>query len=92
MMESVAYDLIKKEGFEEGRKEGGKEEIREGILQAMRDNLVVILEARFETVSGRILRTFTEIDHPDLPKLLLNSAVRADSLDSFQEKMRQILD
>lgn len=51
MIESAGYDLIKNEGFREGKQEGMLQGIQvgreEGILQTFAETLIVLLEVKF---------------------------------------------
>lgn len=103
MRESVAYELIKKEGFDEGLQEGmhrGLQEgmhkglqqgFRQGSVQSSRRLLVGVLEARFETVPGSVLSMLQHIDDPDALEMLHNAALRAKSMEQFTDKLRALV-
>lgn len=50
MIESAAYDIIKKEGWEEGKIEGRQEGRQEGKQEGKQEFLFKMLEGRFGTV------------------------------------------
>ena len=84
MIESAAYDLIKEDGIKEG--------IQQGMLGQSRQDLIDVLEARFELVPRSITATIQEIDDPAVFKILLKKAVTIDSLDSFRELLNKVLE
>jgi len=100
MRESAAYELIKKEGFEEGLQEGmerglrqGMERgLRQGFVQSARRLLLGALEARFETVPRSVLTMLQAIDDPDVLEMLHKAAVRAESMEHFKEKLRATME
>uniref|UniRef100_A0A831ZY48 DUF4351 domain-containing protein n=1 Tax=Desulfacinum infernum TaxID=35837 RepID=A0A831ZY48_9BACT len=92
MRESVAYELIKKEGFEEGLQQGMERGLRQGFVQSARRLLVGALEARFETVPRSVLTMLQEIDDPDILEMLHKAAVRAESMEHFKEKLRAVVE
>jgi flagellar biosynthesis/type III secretory pathway protein FliH len=88
MMESYAYELIKKEGYEEGIRSG----LQQGTLEATREHILETLEARFKDVPKNILQSIRKIQDPDALKLLFRKALRADSLDEFHKALSSFLD
>ncbi|SMC21679.1 Essential protein Yae1, N terminal [Desulfacinum hydrothermale DSM 13146] len=108
MMESYAYELIKKEGYEEGVRSGieqglqqgrqqGMEQgleqgLQQGTLEATREHIVEILQERFQDVPKEILRSLRKIHDPDALKLLFRKALRVDSLDAFHKAVSGFLD
>ncbi len=88
MMESYAYELIKKEGYEEGVLSG----FQQGILQTTRELILDTLESRFEDIPGEVLRDLRKIENPDGLKLLFRKALRAQSLEDFQKALEKFLD
>ena len=100
MMESYAYELIKKEGYEEGIRSGIEQGLQQGIeqglqqgtLEATREHILETLEARFKDVPKDILQSLREIRDPDALKLLFRKALRADSLDEFRKALSNFFD
>jgi hypothetical protein len=104
MMESYAYELIKKEGYEEGIRSGIEQGLQQGIeqglrqglqqgsLEATREHILETLEARFRDVPKDILQSLREIRDPDALKLVFRKALRADSLDDFSNALSRFLD
>ncbi|QCQ21357.1 hypothetical protein [Desulfoglaeba alkanexedens] len=108
MMESYAYELIKKEGYEEGIRSGIEQGLQQGIeqglhqgieqglqqgtLEATREHILETLEARFKDVPKDILQSLRKIRDPDALKLLFRKALRADSLDEFRKALSSFFD
>jgi len=104
MMESYAYELIKKEGYEEGVRSGMHQGLQQGIeqglqqglqqgaLEATREHILETLEARFKDVPKNILPSLRKIQDPDALKLVFRKALRADSLDEFHKALSTFLD
>ena len=87
IMPTIAEEWIQ-EGFEKGMQQG----IQQGILQNARDNILDILEVRFETVSQSLLKRLKEINDPDILKMLHKKALLSESLDEFRKAMDIILE
>jgi len=83
MIESAAYDIIKEDGIKEG--------LQQGILQKAREDVVEILEVRFEVVPASIAKTINEIDNPSVLKMLHKKAATVDSLEEFKEVMDRVM-
>ena len=87
IMPTIAEEWIQ-EGFERGMQQG----MQQGMLQTARDNVLDILEVRFETVPQSILKRLKEINNPDILKMLLKKAIRSSSMDEFRKIMDIILE
>jgi hypothetical protein len=61
-----------------------------GMLQTARNNVLDILEVRFETVPQSILKRLKEINDPDILKMMLKKALRSSSMDEFRKTMNII--
>lgn len=104
MRESAAYELIKKEGFEEGLQKGiqqgieqgierGVEQgLRRGMVQSARRLIAAALEARFETVPRSVFVLLQEINDPDTLEMLHKVALRADSIETFKQKAQLMVE
>uniref|UniRef100_A0A832EKS6 Rpn family recombination-promoting nuclease/putative transposase n=1 Tax=Desulfacinum infernum TaxID=35837 RepID=A0A832EKS6_9BACT len=108
IMESYAYELIKKEGYEEGVRSGIQQGMQQGIqqgmqqgiqqgmqqgtLEATREHILETLEARFMGVPKDIFDALRKIHDPDTLKFLFKKALRADSLDEFRKTLTSFLD
>ncbi|WP_448381776.1 hypothetical protein [Desulfosoma sp.] len=100
IMESYAYELIKKEGYEEGVRSGIQQGMQQGIqqgmqqgtLEATREHILETLEARFMSVPKDIFNALRKIHDPDTLKFLFKKALRADSLDEFRKTLTSFLD
>ncbi len=99
MRESYAYELIKKEGYEEGVlsgiqqgiQQGIQEGIQQGAVQATRELILETLEARFEDVPGDLLHALSKIENTDALKVLFRRALRSESLENFKKALEKFL-
>ena len=87
MIESPAYELIKREGFEEGKREG----VQEGMLRDAREMVLEALEERFGIVPLRIAEVINGINERAVLKGLHRKAIRCASLEEFEEALREAL-
>ena len=87
MIESAAYEIIKKEGFEEGIQQG----IQQGLLMEARENLLEILEERFDIVPKSMVQKIKQIDSREVLKSLLKLAMRVNSLEEFETKLNKAM-
>ncbi len=62
------------------------------MLQTTRDNVLKILEARFEPVPQSILRRLKEINDPDILEMLHKRALRSGVMDEFKRATDIILE
>jgi len=70
---------------------GIKKGIQQGILQKAREDVVEILEVRFELVPGSIVKNINGIDDPSVLKILLKKAATVDSLETFNKVMERVI-
>ena len=77
MMESVAYEMIKKEGHEEGMQQGMIAEAREMVLEALAE--------KFKVVPGDLEDRINSLNSRRQLKDLLRHAVRAQSIEEFNK-------
>ena len=84
MIESAAYEIIKKEGFEEGIQQG----IQQGLLLEAQEMLLDALEERFGIISRSIAKKIKEIDSREVVKSLFKVAMRVNSLEEFENKLK----
>ncbi|MGI6457369.1 MAG: hypothetical protein ACOX5R_17370 [bacterium] len=87
MIESVAYELIKGEGIEEGIKKGREE----GTVLKSREDVLAILEVRFHSVPADIRQTVEEMTDISQLNQLHREAVLVQSLDEFSQKMKPLI-
>jgi hypothetical protein len=95
--EIIKYEEVKKKmphittaekiGMEKGIQQG----VERGILQKAREDVVEILEVRFEVVPGSIVKTINGIDDPSVLKILLKKAATVDSMEEFKRVMEQVM-
>ncbi|MBD1945708.1 transposase, partial [Coleofasciculus sp. FACHB-712] len=64
--------------------------IRKGILQTSRENIIEVLETRFETVPSLIVESVTSIEDPALLKQLHRRAITIRSVEEFQQAIAQL--
>ena len=74
MIESAAYDIIKKDGIQEGLEKGKKETILE------------FLEARFGTVPNDLVEGIQKIENRTRLKSLVRLAASCDNMETFRKK------
>jgi len=77
------------EGLLQGRQEGRQEGIEEGQMQAVRDDVIEILSARFKKVPAGVKRTLAAIEDRRQLKLLLRQAATVPSLKEFQRRLTE---
>jgi len=87
MIESAAYEIIKKEGFEQGIQQG----IQQGLLMEAQENLLEILDERFEIVPKSMVQKIKQIDSREVLKSLLKLAMRVNSLEEFETKLNKAM-
>ncbi|RMG66197.1 MAG: hypothetical protein D6722_15345 [Bacteroidetes bacterium] len=93
MMESAAYEMIKREGYEEGLQRGLERGIQQGIEQGMQQGMLeeareMVLEAlaeRFGVIPDDLEKRILAMDSRRQLKELLRQALRVQSLEDFQE-------
>ncbi len=106
VIESAAYEIIKKEGFEEGMKLGIKQGIEQGIQQGMQQGIeqgiqqgllidaqemvINALEEKFEVVPRSITREIKSIDEREILRQLLRVIFRVKSLEEFCKYMERL--
>ncbi|MBD1893486.1 transposase [Coleofasciculus sp. FACHB-129] len=64
--------------------------IRKGIVQNSRENVIEVLETRFETVPSSIAESINNIEDLAVLKQLLKRAITVSSLEEFQQAIAQI--
>ncbi|MFE1747526.1 transposase [Coleofasciculus sp. H7-2] len=64
--------------------------IRKGIVQTSRENVIEVLETRFETVPSSIVESVNSIEDPALLKQLLKQAITVNSVEEFQQAIAQL--
>lgn len=83
MIESVAYEIFKRDGIQEG--------IQEGELKAFREVVANALEERFGLSSIRLTDKIEKIDSVAMLKGLHRQAIRCDSLDEFRKILEEAM-
>ena len=89
------YRAGREEGKAEGKAEGIIEGRAEGIIQGKREGLleavIKLLESRF-TISDNLSERIRQVKDEEQINELLTSAVSAESVESFKEKLGKILE
>ena len=85
-IERYAIEKGKQEGLEEGREEGrqeGRQEARKSLRQAIISALLV----RWERVPDGVSEALEAVTELDTLTALLDAAIRAGSLEEFQQRL-----
>ncbi|MCF7668896.1 MAG: hypothetical protein K9N48_03865 [Verrucomicrobia bacterium] len=75
------------EGMQKGMQKGRKSGILEGRLEALRANIVEVLEARFDAVPGELKTKVNAIADEQELRRLLRKAVLVPSIKGFEQEM-----
>ena len=86
MIESAAYELIKKEGFEEGLKQG----LQQGLLEEAREMVLEALEERFGLIPPSLVSRIKSIQQREILKSLHRAAIRANNLEEFKMLLKKL--
>ena len=87
MIQSAAYDIIKQEGYEEGKEYG----FQQGIILEAQDMLLEAIEERFEIVPQSITQKIQQINSKKILESLFRIALRVHSLEEFDAKLKMAL-
>ena len=88
MIESAAYELIGQERYEASMQQG----LQQGLLLEAQEMLVNALEERFEIVPRTIVRKIKEIKDREVIKGLFRVALRSNSLEEFESKLKRAME
>ena len=80
MKESIAYDLIKKEGLKEGLEQG----LQQGLLEGEREMVLEAIAERFKVVPKDIEDSIRSIESRTQLKELLRAAISSRNLENFK--------
>ncbi len=72
-------------GLQQGLQQGTQHGLQLGILQTLRENVIDILETRFQTVPSTLLKMIQAIDDNSLLSRLHREAVLVESLEQFEQ-------
>jgi len=86
MKESYAYEIIKKEGFEEGFGEG----IQKGELARARKAVIEVLEVNLAFVPLDVVRKLNMINDIHILETLIKKAVKTANVDEFKEVLNKM--
>ena len=71
--------LARQEGISQGISQG----MAEGIIQQRREDVLEVLEVRFQEVPTEVIQKINQIEDPSLLKSLLRQAIALGSLEQF---------
>ena len=86
-MPTIAERWIQK-GIKQGLEQGIKQGIQQGLLLEAQEMLLELLEERFGIVPRSIAKKIKEIDSREVVKGLFKIAIRVNSLEEFEEKLK----
>jgi hypothetical protein len=81
-MLTIADTLI-----EQGMQQG----MQQGILQKAQEDVIDILEARFEGVPQSLVKTIHDIHDPSLLKILHHKAIKVQSIEEFEHLLEAMM-
>lgn len=79
MIESAAYDIIKKDGIQEG--------IQQGQVLAAREMLIEAIQARFDRVPADISAMVERISDRGILKLLHKQAITCQGIEALRKQL-----
>jgi len=79
MIESAAYDIIKKDGIQEG--------FQDGMIQNAREMLMEAIQARFETVPDDVAAMVARISDRNVLKSMLKQAIMCQDVNVLRNKL-----
>ena len=91
MIQSAAYEIIKREGFKEGIEYGMKEGLEQGLQQGLRDSIFQTLEVRFGVIPSKVISRIERITDPETLRSIHREALKSSSIEEFEEKMEKML-
>ena len=91
MIESPAYELIKREGFEEGMERGIEIGAERGKLEEAREMVLEALSFKFGLLPEELVRQVKSIREREVLKGLLREAIAANTLDEFKQRLGKVL-
>ena len=91
MIESAAYEIIKREGYEEGIKQGIQQGIRQGIREGLLKAIELGLELRFGAEGLRLYPEVKRIREVEKLEALSEALKVAGSLEEFRRLLEDYL-
>ena len=91
MIESPAYELIKREGFEEGMERGIEIGAERGKLEEAREMVLEALSFKFGLLPEELVRQVKSIREREVLKGLLRETIAANTLDEFKQRLGKVL-
>ncbi len=86
MIESAAYEIIKREGYEEGIRQG----IQRGLLEEAREMVLEALEERFGLLPRSIISRIKGIEEREILRTLHRLAIRVKDLEEFKSHLDRL--
>lgn len=91
MIESYAYEIIEKEGFEKGIQQGIQQGEQQGQLKRAKKAVSDVLKARIDVVPLAVLKEIENIESLTGLEELLTKAATVKNIEEFQEILKKIL-
>ena len=85
MIESFAYEIIKREGREEELIEGVQKGLQRGMLENAKEAVLEALSIRFHDIPAQLSEAVRKIEEHDQLKILHRQAIICESLIKFEE-------
>jgi len=96
MIQSYAYEIIKKEGFDEGMQQGSQQGFQRGMqhgqLERAKKAVADALEARLNVVPLDVITALKTIEDVQILEELLRKAVIVKDMQEFRSLLKQILE
>lgn len=86
---SIVQDWIN-EGIQKGMEKGMEKGMQKGKIEALREDILEILEERFDLVTRGIDKKLRETDSPAVLRFLLKKSARVNSIEEFQEILKTV--
>jgi len=75
-MRSSAYEILEKEGFQAG------------LLQGFHRALIDVLRIKFDLSFGSLINAINDVDDAEVMSALHRHALRSNSIEEFEKKMK----
>ena len=82
---------VERIGIKKGTEQGIQQGIQQGILQTAREDILEILDVRFDIVPQTLVERVNRVDDPTILRILLKKAATAVSPEEYAQFMDQIM-
>ncbi|NEO27688.1 MAG: transposase, partial [Kamptonema sp. SIO4C4] len=89
-VERIGMEKGRQAGLQEGRQAGLQEGRQAGRYEGIREDILEVLEVRFETVPEALVETVNGIQDDSLLRTLHRQAILVSSLEAFQEVVNSL--